>query len=65
MEYEEFENVNVSSCVMEDVFNDMDRDGDGDLWQVNDDDIKAMVRLGCGDDDKEGVTFQDIGHLIN
>lgn len=64
MEYEEFENVNVSSCVMEDVFNDMDRDGDGKVGygdlcsyldsagiQVNDDDIKAMVRLGCGDDD--------------
>ncbi|KAI3737882.1 hypothetical protein L2E82_27897 [Cichorium intybus] len=77
VEYEEFENVlrtnknGFSSCVMEDVFNDMDRDGDGKVGpddlrsylssagiDVNDEDIKAMVSLGCGGDDNDGVTFE-------
>ena len=75
VEYEEFENVlrtnknGISSCVMEDVFNDMDRDGDGKVGhgdlrsylrsagiEVTDDDIKAMV--GLGDDGNDGVTFE-------
>ncbi|KAL6990093.1 hypothetical protein U1Q18_015841 [Sarracenia purpurea var. burkii] len=57
--------------VMEDVFKVMDRDGDGrvgddDLrgylksagFDTGDEDIKAMIRLGGGDDDRRGVTFE-------
>ncbi|CAN4118579.1 unnamed protein product [Withania somnifera] len=58
--------------VMEDVFKVMDKDGDGKVGvedlksylnsaglQVDDDDVKAMVKLGHGDDDEDGgVTYQ-------
>ncbi|KAI3743648.1 hypothetical protein L1987_61359 [Smallanthus sonchifolius] len=65
VEYDEFEKVvrSNSSGVMEDLFHEMDRDRDGKVGhgdlksylssagiQVNDDDIKAMVRLGGGED---------------
>ncbi|KAM0065873.1 putative EF-hand domain-containing protein [Helianthus debilis subsp. tardiflorus] len=79
VEYEEFEEVvkrnNREGGVMEDVFNDMDRDGDGKVGhedlrsylssagiQVNDDDIKAMVRLGSDTDD--GVTFEGFLRIL-
>lgn len=59
-----------SNGVMEDVFKTMDRDGDGKVGyedlrsylnaaglDVNDDEIKAMIRLGGCDSDSDGVTF--------
>ncbi|KAK1421600.1 hypothetical protein QVD17_24069 [Tagetes erecta] len=73
VEYEEFEKVvnDKKGGVMEDVFNCMDRDGDGKVGEddlksyfkfvgieVDDDDIKAMVCLGSGDDDDNGVSFE-------
>ncbi|KAJ0628836.1 putative EF-hand domain-containing protein [Helianthus annuus] len=82
VEYEEFEKVvkenNREGGVMEDVFNDMDRDGDGKVGhedlrsylssagiQVNDDDIKAMVRLGSGGGgDTDGVTFEGFLRIL-
>ncbi|KAF5784546.1 putative calcium binding protein [Helianthus annuus] len=83
VEYEEFEKVvkenNREGGVMEDVFNDMDRDGDGKVGhedlrsylssagiQVNDDDIKAMVRLGSGGggDTDDGVTFEGFLRIL-
>ncbi|KAA8527358.1 hypothetical protein F0562_034927 [Nyssa sinensis] len=57
--------------VMEDVFRVMDRDGDGKVshddlksylnsagFEASDDDIKAMIRLGGGDE-KGGVTYDE------
>ncbi|KAJ0736360.1 putative EF-hand domain-containing protein [Helianthus annuus] len=83
VEYEEFEKVvkennrEGEGGVMEDVFNDMDRDGDGKVGhedlrsylssagiQVNDDDIKAMVRLGSGDTDEDGVAFEGFLRIL-
>ncbi|KAI3690905.1 hypothetical protein L2E82_49117 [Cichorium intybus] len=59
-----------SGGVMEDVFKAMDRDGDGKVgygdlasyltsagFEVNDDEIKAMLGLGGVDGDSDGVTF--------
>ncbi|KVH96440.1 calcium-binding protein CP1 [Cynara cardunculus var. scolymus] len=64
-------NNNGSGGVMEDVFKAMDGDGDGKVgygdlrsyllsagFEVNDDEIKAMIRLGGVDGDTEGVTFE-------
>lgn len=78
VEYDEFESVLRSDndkkgnrCVMKDLFDDMDRDGDGKVGhgdlrsyltsagiQVNDDDINAMLSLGTGTGDVDGVTFE-------
>lgn len=65
------------SGVMEDVFRAMDRDGDGrvgfeDLrsyfkWagfgDASDEDIKAMIKLGGGDE-KHGVTFDGLLKIL-
>ncbi|PWA71967.1 EF-hand domain pair [Artemisia annua] len=74
VEYEEFEKMlffRRSSNVMEEVFNEIDKDGDGKLGfsdlrsylglagiNVNDDDdIKAMLLLANGNEN-DGVTFE-------
>ncbi|XP_076944430.1 calcium-binding protein CP1-like [Bidens hawaiensis] len=73
VEYEEFEKVmqsNAPAGVLEDVFKAMDGDGDGKVGfgdlrrylegaglQVDDDEIKAMIRLGDVDGQNNGVTF--------
>lgn len=57
--------------VMEDAFRVMDKDGDGKVghddlksylnwagFEADDEDVKAMIRLGGGDDQNGGVTFQ-------
>ncbi|XVF62431.1 hypothetical protein PTKIN_Ptkin09bG0007200 [Pterospermum kingtungense] len=62
--------------VMEDVFKVMDKDGDGKLshgdlknymnsagFPASDEDIKAMIRLGGGDD-KEGVSFHGLLKIL-
>lgn len=59
--------------LMEDVFKVMDKDGDGivgheDLkdyltwagFEVNDEDVKAMIRLGGGHDNGGGVTYEGL-----
>ncbi|KAL5852214.1 hypothetical protein ACOSQ3_007332 [Xanthoceras sorbifolium] len=62
--------------VMEDVFRVMDTDGDGKLsygdlksymrwagFEASDDDIKAMIKLGGGDE-KEGVSFDGLLRIL-
>ncbi|KAK0607908.1 hypothetical protein LWI29_022465 [Acer saccharum] len=62
--------------VMEDVFKVMDTDGDGMLshgdlksymrwagFEASDDDIKAMIKLGGGDD-REGVSFDGLLKIL-
>ncbi|XVF66096.1 hypothetical protein PTKIN_Ptkin10aG0006700 [Pterospermum kingtungense] len=62
--------------VMEDVFKVMDKDGDGRLshddlksymnwagFPATDEDIKAMIRLGGGDDEK-GVSFDGLLKIL-
>ena len=62
--------------VMEDVFKVMDKDGDGRLshddlksymnwagFSASDEDIKAMIRLGGGDE-KEGVSFDGLLKIL-
>ncbi|KAG8372864.1 hypothetical protein BUALT_Bualt12G0111300 [Buddleja alternifolia] len=59
-------------CVMEDAFRVMDKDGDGKVgyedlksylnwagFEAHDEDVKAMIRLGCGDENG-GVTFEGL-----
>ncbi|KAJ9154618.1 hypothetical protein P3X46_027937 [Hevea brasiliensis] len=63
--------------VMEDVFKVMDKDGDGKLshedlksymqwagFDASDDDIKAMMKLGGGDD-KDGLSFGDLLKILS
>ncbi|KAI3687187.1 hypothetical protein L1987_80880 [Smallanthus sonchifolius] len=73
VEYDEFEKVfdsKRSGGVLEDVFKAMDGDGDGKVgfrdlrsylnsagFEVSDDEIEAMIKLGDGDDEIGGVTF--------
>lgn len=65
-----------SNRVMEDAFKVMDKDGDGKLshddlksymqaagFDASDDDIKAMIRLGGGDD-KDGVSYDDLLKIL-
>ncbi|KAK1435908.1 hypothetical protein QVD17_01681 [Tagetes erecta] len=65
-----FESNCNSSDVLEDVFKAMDGDGDGKVgfrdlrnylisagFEVDDDEIKAMIKLGGGDETDDGVTF--------
>ncbi|KAJ8528875.1 hypothetical protein K7X08_030615 [Anisodus acutangulus] len=64
--------------VMEDVFKVMDKDGDGKVgledlksylnWaglQVDDDDVKAMIKLGRGDDKNGGVTYEGFLQILS
>ncbi|XP_071703395.1 calcium-binding protein CP1-like [Rutidosis leptorrhynchoides] len=66
-----------SNGVMEDVFRTMDRDGDGKVGyedlrsylnaaglDVNDDEIKAMIRLGGCDSESDGVTFNEFIKIL-
>lgn len=69
-----------SGCsVMEEVFRAMDRDGDGivgpdDLrvylkwagFKAHDEDIEAMIRLGCvdGGDEAQGVSFDGLLKIL-
>ncbi|KAH7857100.1 hypothetical protein Vadar_009004 [Vaccinium darrowii] len=80
VEYEEFEGVWElrSNGVMEEAFRVMDRDGDGrvgheDLrsylkWagfdDASDEDIKAMIKLGGGDE-THGVTFDGLLKILS
>uniref|UniRef100_A0A2P2P9X4 Uncharacterized protein MANES_15G000900 n=1 Tax=Rhizophora mucronata TaxID=61149 RepID=A0A2P2P9X4_RHIMU len=63
--------------VMEDVFKVMDKDGDGKLshedlktymqwagFEATDDDIKAMIRLRGGDNDQDGVSYEDLIRIL-
>ena len=65
-----------SSGVMEDVFKVMDKDGDGKLnhedlksymssvgFAANDEDIKAMIKLGGGDEN-QGVTYAGLLKIL-
>ncbi|CAN6548463.1 unnamed protein product [Malus baccata var. baccata] len=82
VQYEEFERVLAcgdgakSSGVMEDVFNEMDKDGDGKLshedlknymssagFVATDEDIKAMIKLGGGDEN-QGVTYAGLLKIL-
>lgn len=69
---------NNNNNVMEDVFKVMDKDGDGKVgvedlksylnWaglQVDDDDIKAMIKLGRGDENGGGVTFEGFLQILS
>lgn len=62
--------------VMEDVFRIMDKDGDGKLshgdlksymewagFSANDEDIRAMIRLGGGDE-KDGVSYDGLLKIL-
>lgn len=66
-----------TTSFMEDVFRVMDKDGDGRLshqdlksfmemagFQVTDDDIDAMIKLGGGHQNG-GVTFQGLHRILN
>lgn len=66
-----------SGGVMEDVFKSMDRDGDGKVgygdltsyltsagFEVNDDEIKAMLGLGGVDGEADGVTFDEFLRIL-
>ncbi|XP_071692674.1 calcium-binding protein CP1-like [Rutidosis leptorrhynchoides] len=66
-----------SNGVMDDVFNSIDGDGDGKVGyedlrsylnaaelEVNDDEIKAMIRLGGCDSDSDGVTFDEFLKIL-
>ncbi|WOH15843.1 hypothetical protein DCAR_0935389 [Daucus carota subsp. sativus] len=68
------ERNNKKNGVMEEVFRVMDRDGDGKVghqdlksylsltgFEASDDDIKAMIRLGGGDD---GVNFDGLCKIL-
>ncbi|KAF5190202.1 Calcium-binding protein cp1 [Thalictrum thalictroides] len=70
-------NAKTMNTSMEDVFKVMDRDGDGKIgfddlkhylkWagvSANDDDVKAMIKLG-GEDDKEGVGYQGLLKILS
>ncbi|KDP27935.1 hypothetical protein JCGZ_19015 [Jatropha curcas] len=63
--------------VMEDVFKVMDKDGDGRLshedlksymqwagFDLADEDVKAMIKLGGGDD-KDSVSFDDLLKILS
>lgn len=64
--------------VMEEVFKVMDKDGDGRLGvndlrdylrfagiEVGDDEIKAMIKLGCnGGDERNGVSFDGFVNIF-
>ncbi|MCD7447066.1 hypothetical protein HAX54_022416 [Datura stramonium] len=65
--------------VMEDAFKEMDKDGDGKVGvedlksylnlaglQVDDDDdVKAMIKLGRGDDENGGVTYEGFLQILS
>ncbi|XP_050218424.1 calcium-binding protein CP1 [Mercurialis annua] len=64
--------------VMEEVFKVMDKDGDGKLnyddlksymelagFDANDEDIKAMIKLGCGGGEKDCVSFDDLIKILS
>ncbi|CAH1454484.1 unnamed protein product [Lactuca virosa] len=66
-----------SGGVMADVFKSMDRDGDGKVgyrdlssylssagFDVNDDEIKAMLGLGAGDGGADGITFDEFLKIL-
>jgi len=80
VEYEEFEGVLGlrSNGVMEEAFRIMDRDGDGRVGHedlrsylkragfddASDEDIKAMIKLGGGDE-THGVTFDGLLKILS
>ncbi|KAM0013342.1 putative EF-hand domain-containing protein [Helianthus debilis subsp. tardiflorus] len=66
-----------NSGVLEEVFKAMDGDGDGKVgfsdlrrylgsagFEVDDDEIKAMIMLGGGDGDSDGVTFEGFVKIL-
>ncbi|KAL4579243.1 hypothetical protein LXL04_015381 [Taraxacum kok-saghyz] len=66
-----------SNGVMKDMFKSMDRDGDGKVgfgdltsylssagFEVNDDEIKAMLGLGGVDGEADGVTFDEFLKIL-
>ncbi|KAI3821799.1 hypothetical protein L1987_09372 [Smallanthus sonchifolius] len=68
---------NRSGGVLEDVFKAMDGDSDGKLgygdlrsylnsagFEVSDDEIKGMIKLGDGDDESGGVTFDGFMKIL-
>ena len=79
VEYDEFERVldgGGGAGVMEDVFKVMDRDGDGKLgledlksymswagFSATEEDIKAMIRLGGGDETR-GVSYDGLLKIL-
>ncbi|XP_059278080.1 calcium-binding protein CP1-like [Lycium ferocissimum] len=82
VEFEEFQKVLDNSRrvnVMEDVFKVMDKDGDGQVGaedlksylnfaglQADDDDVKAMIKLGRGDNDENGgVTYEGFLKILS
>ncbi|PIA65708.1 hypothetical protein AQUCO_00100899v1 [Aquilegia coerulea] len=69
-------NAKTMNTSMEDVFKVMDRDGDGKIgfndlkdylkWagvSVSDDDVKAMIKLGGGDE-KDGVGYEGLLNIL-
>ncbi|XP_060197681.1 calcium-binding protein CP1-like [Lycium barbarum] len=81
VEFEEFQKVLDSSRrvnVMEDVFKVMNKDGDGKVGAEDlksylnfaglqaDDDVKAMIKLGRGDNDENGgVTYEGFLKILS